>query len=113
MASIVANDEPINEAFVHALCNMYTVNIVLFAQGRIGPNRYIKMMLYKPGYDEVQHEIWIRELKSVLAGSTPVYCIYHDHEGAGHFSAMRVFEPKTPDGVDLTSPPARRFSPRK
>eukprot|EP00966_Prymnesium_polylepis_P056476 1306566-Prymnesium_polylepis.1 len=61
------------------------------------------MMLYKPGYDDVQREIWMRELQSVLTGSTPVYCIYHDWQGAGHFSAMRVSERQSPAAVDLTS----------
>ena len=89
-----------NEAFIHMLATLYNVSIVIFSDAKFGPRKYLQMMLYEPGLKE-QSEIFLRDLKELLAQEPAPYCIHYARTAPAHFSLMKVqpdaaFHSRTP-----------------
>ena len=107
VAEIVKKDKCMNEAFIHAIANKDSVNVVTFSPIPYGPHWRLATFKYSPGFKEPNYHVTLADIKKLISdnstNSTNSTRFFHlkpsDATTLGHFSYMRPLPTSSPPGA--------------
>ena len=104
VAEIVKKDKCMNEAFIHAIANKDSVNVVTFSPIPYGPHWRLAAWKYSPGFKEPNYHVTLADIKKLISDNSTISTrFFHlkpsDDTTLGHFSYLCPLPTSSPPGA--------------
>ena len=104
VAEIVKEDKCMNEAFIHAIANQDSVNVVTFSPIPYGPHWRLATFKYSPGFKEPNYHVTLADIKKLISDNSTISTrFFHlkpsDDTTLGHFSYLCPLPTSSPPGA--------------
>ena len=104
VAEIVKKDKCMNEAFIHAIANQDSVNVVTFSPIPYGPHWRLAAWKYSPWFKEPNYHVTLADIKKLISDNSTISTrFFHlkpsDDTTLGHFSYLCPLPTSSPPGA--------------